>query len=259
MTSSPTSYNSHRTSHGAAPRAEKAADSAAAQGLWQIHQHPAGVPPRVAQRPRGPARVDTAFRGCTVWFTGLSGAGKTTLSFALEAELVKRGVPAYGLDGDNCRSGLCKDLGFSAQDRAENIRRVGETSKLFADGGIVSLCSFISPFRGDRQLVRDSHTSSTLPFYEVHVATPLSVCETRDVKGLYKKARSGIIKGFTGIDSAYEAPDNADVTVGAAVCAGGEPIEACVAQLVAFLEKQGVLPEESEDRSAAKRRRVAAV
>ena len=168
---------------------------------------------------------------------------------------MKRDVPAYGLDGDSCRSGLCKDLGFSAQDRAENIRRVGETSKLFADGGIVSLCSFISPYRGDRELVRASHTSSTLPFYEVHVATPLAVCEARDVKGLYKKARSGIIKGFTGIDSAYEAPDQADVTVGA----GGEPIEACVAQLVAFLEKQGVLPDESEAGSVAKRRRVAAV
>jgi len=193
--------------------------------------------------------VDSAFRGCTVWFTGLSGSGKTTLSFALEAELVKRGVPAYGLDGDNCRTGLCKDLGFSKEDRAENIRRVGEASKLFADGGIVSLFSFISPAAASRAIVRDTHKASDLPFYEIHVATPLSVCEARDVKGLYKKARAGIIKGFTGVGSVYEEPANADVTVGA----NGEPIEKCVEMLCDFLEAQGVLPEKGCSAPAQKR------
>lgn len=195
--------------------------------------------------------VDSAFRGCTVWFTGLSGAGKTTLSFALEAELVKRGVPAYGLDGDNIRTGLCKNLGFSPADRAENIRRVGEVSKLFADGGIVSLCSFISPTIACRKVVRDMHDGADLPFYEIHVATPLSVCESRDVKGLYKKARAGIIKGFTGIDSAYEAPVQADVVVGA----NGEPIEASVKALAEFLESKGVLPAAGEE-PASKRRKA---
>lgn len=182
--------------------------------------------------------VDSNFRGCTVWFTGLSGAGKTTLSFALEAELVKRGVPCYGLDGDNCRKGLCGDLGFSDKERNENIRRVGEVSKLFADGGIVSLCSFISPFKSDRQMVRDIHDAGNLPFYEVYVGTPLAECEKRDPKGLYKKARAGQIKGFTGIDSAYEPPEKPDVTVGA----NGESVEECVQAVISFLISKGIMP-----------------
>jgi len=182
--------------------------------------------------------VDRKFHGCTVWFTGLSGAGKTTLSFALEAELTRRGVPCYGLDGDNCRTGLNKNLGFSPEDRAENIRRVGEVSKLFADGGIVALSSFISPYKADRALVRKMHEAADLPFIVCHVATPLSVCEERDPKGLYKKARAGKIKGFTGIDSAYEPPENAEITVGL----DGEGVDASVKKVLNYLEANGIIP-----------------
>merc|ERR1712243_135459 len=153
------------------------------------------------------------FRGCTIWFTGFSGAGKTTISFALEQYLVSRGIPAYGLDGDNMRHGLNKNLGFSDADREENIRRVAEVSKLFADSGVVALSSFVSPFAKDRDLARKLHESSGLPFFEVFIDTPLEVCEQRDVKGLYKKARAGIIKGFTGIDAPYEKPVNPDIVL----------------------------------------------
>jgi 3'-phosphoadenosine 5'-phosphosulfate synthase len=182
--------------------------------------------------------VDSKFRGCTVWFTGLSGAGKTTLAFAVEAELTKRGVPCYGLDGDNVRTGLNKNLGFTPEDRKENIRRVGEVSKLFADGGIVSLCSFISPFKADRDEVRKVHDAAGLKFYECYVATPVTECEKRDPKGLYKKVRAGEIKNFTGITSPYEKPEKPDFTVGAE----GEGVDASVAKVLAFLEEAGVLP-----------------
>jgi 3'-phosphoadenosine 5'-phosphosulfate synthase len=181
--------------------------------------------------------VDSKFRGCTIWFTGLSGAGKTTLSFAVEAELTRRGIPCYGLDGDNMRTGLNKNLGFSPEDRAENIRRVGEVAKLFADGGIVALASFISPFRADRQQVRELHEKADLRFIECYVGTPLEVCEERDPKGLYKKARAGIIKGFTGIDGAYEAPEKPDIVVGQ----HNEPIDVEVGKIVDFLEEIGVV------------------
>ena len=127
--------------------------------------------------------------------SGLSGAGKTTISFALEDYLVSQGIPSYSLDGDNVRHGLNKNLGFTEEDREENIRRIGEVSKLFADGGIVCLTSFISPFKKDRQSARDLSESAGLPFFEVYVDTSLEVCESRDVKGLYKKARAGQIKG----------------------------------------------------------------
>ena len=170
--------------------------------------------------------------------TGLSGAGKTTLSFAVEAELCQRGVPCYGLDGDNMRTGLNKNLGFSPEDRAENIRRVGEVAKLFADGGIVSLASFISPFRQDRDSCRKLHEDAGLKFIECYVATPLDVCEARDPKGLYKKARAGIIKGFTGVDGAYEAPSNPDITVGTK----GESVAENVRTVLAYLEQEGIIP-----------------
>jgi len=199
---------------------------------------------KVSRSKRG-EMLGSKFHGCTVWFTGLSGAGKTTVSFAVEEFLSKRGVPCYGLDGDNCRTGLCKDLTFSPSDRAENIRRVGETAKLFADGGIVSLCSFISPYKADRDSIRKIHDEAGLPFFECHVATPVATCESRDPKGLYKMARSGAIKSFTGISAPYEAPDAAEMTVGA----GGEPIEECVAAVVAFLEEAGVI--EAEQKAAA--------
>merc|ERR1719268_561119 len=153
------------------------------------------------------------FRGCTIWFTGLSGAGKTTIAFALESYLVARGIPAYGLDGDNVRTGLNKNLGFAPEDREENIRRVGEVAKLFAESGVVALCSFVSPYNKDRELGRQLHKSVGLPFFEIHVATSLEECEKRDVKGLYKKARAGVIKGFTGIDQPYEMPETPEVRI----------------------------------------------
>jgi adenylylsulfate kinase len=151
--------------------------------------------------------------GATLWFTGLSGAGKSTLAFTLEHMLIKQGVKCYVLDGDNVRHGLNNNLGFSDTDREENIRRVGEVSKLFADAGMVVLSSFISPFRGDRRLVREIHQQDALPFIEVFVDTPLEVCEGRDSKHLYEKARRGEIKNFTGIDSPYEVPEHPELVI----------------------------------------------
>lgn len=145
-------------------------------------------------------------KGVTVWMTGLSGSGKSTVAVALEQVLVQRGNRAYCLDGDNIRHGLNKNLGFSAEDRAENIRRIGEVTRLFADAGMISITSFISPYRADRDLARKLHEESNLPFLEVYVDCPLDVAEERDPKGLYKKARAGEIKGFTGIDDPYEEP-----------------------------------------------------
>lgn len=145
-------------------------------------------------------------RGATLWFTGLSGSGKSTVAVALEQALLSRGKLAYRLDGDNIRLGINKNLGFSAEDRKENIRRIGEVSKLFADAGIIVLSSFISPYRADRDLVRELHAAADLPFIEVFVDCPLDEAEKRDPKGLYKKARAGEIKNFTGIDDPYEAP-----------------------------------------------------
>ncbi|XP_066991783.1 bifunctional 3'-phosphoadenosine 5'-phosphosulfate synthase isoform X2 [Anabrus simplex] len=178
------------------------------------------------------------FRGCTVWFTGLSGAGKTSVSFELEAYLVSRGIPAYGLDGDNIRTGLNKNLGFSKEDREENIRRVAEVAKLFADSGVVALCSFVSPFAEDREMARKIHKDSDLPFFEVFIDTPLNVCEQRDVKGLYKKARKGDIKGFTGVDQAYEKPEVPDLVVKTVDCS----IEESTLQVVELLEEHGIIP-----------------
>ena len=183
------------------------------------------------------------FRGCTIWFTGLSGAGKTTLAFALEEFLVSRGIPAYSLDGDIIRQGLNRDLGFSSEDCVENIRRITEVAKLFADGGIVCLCSFISPYAKDRDAARAAHAAAGLPFFEVYVSTPLSVCETRDLKGLYKKARQGQIRGFTGIDSPYEAPLQPEIELRA----GDLTVRECVSQLVTLLRRRNVVPEEVMD------------
>jgi len=175
--------------------------------------------------------------GVTMWFTGLSGSGKSTIASALEQALVNRGVNCYRLDGDNVRHGLNKNLGFSQEDRAENIRRIGEVAKLFADSGCVALTSFISPYRSDRDLCRSLHHESGLAFIEVFVDTPLDVCEQRDPKGLYKKARAGEIKGFTGIDDPYEAPDRAELTLKA----GEESIESCVAACLAYLEEREIV------------------
>ena len=166
--------------------------------------------------------------GATLWFTGLSGSGKSTVACALEQALVNEGVPCYRLDGDNVRHGLNKNLGFSAEDRAENIRRIGEVAKLFADAGVVALSSFISPYRADRDLCRQLHDEAGLPFLEVYVCPPLEVCEERDPKGLYKKARAGEIKGFTGIDDPYEAPERAELDLDTSTMSVEDSVRACI-------------------------------
>lgn len=178
------------------------------------------------------------FRGCTIWFTGLSGAGKTTVSFAVEKRLIELGIPCYGIDGDNVRHGLCKNLSFSKEDRSENIRRVAELAKMFADAGFVCLASFISPFKSDREEARKIHNEANLTFFEVHVSTSLEVCEQRDPKDLYKMARAGKIPGFTGIDSAYEPPETAEIVLDC----GRATVEHCVNQVLTFLQQQGVIP-----------------
>ncbi|CCF57993.1 hypothetical protein KAFR_0D03450 [Kazachstania africana CBS 2517] len=145
--------------------------------------------------------------GCTIWLTGLSASGKSTIACALEQLLLEKGIGAYRLDGDNIRFGLNKDLGFSAEDRNENIRRVSEVSKLFADSCMISITSFISPYIEDRSRARELHAKDGLKFIEVFVDVPIEVAEQRDPKGLYKKAREGAIKEFTGISAPYEAPE----------------------------------------------------
>ncbi len=156
-----------------------------------------------------PSALDRSARpsvGVTVWFTGLSGSGKSTVAVEVERLLVSSGRPAYLLDGDNLRQGLNGDLGFSADDRTENVRRVGEVARLFADAGVVALVPVISPYVADRDRVREIHAMAGVPFAEIFVDTPIEVCEQRDPKGLYAKARAGEITGFTGIDDPYEAP-----------------------------------------------------
>ncbi len=150
-------------------------------------------------------------KGVTVWMTGLPSSGKSTIAVAVEQMLIERGKHAFRLDGDNVRHGLNKNLGFSAEDRAENIRRIGEVAKLFADAGLIAITSFISPYRADRDQARQLHEADDLPFLEVFVDAPLEVAEQRDPKGLYKKARAGEIKGFTGVDDPYEAPTRAEL------------------------------------------------
>jgi adenylylsulfate kinase len=150
-------------------------------------------------------------RGATIWFTGLSGSGKSTIAIALEQALYSIGKLSYRLDGDNVRLGINKNLGFSEEDRKENIRRIGEIAKLFGDAGVISLSSFISPYLADRDEVRHLHEQAGLEFIEVHVDCSLAVAEERDPKGLYKKARAGEIKNFTGIDDPYEAPKSPEI------------------------------------------------
>lgn len=176
-------------------------------------------------------------KGCTIWFTGLPSSGKSTTAFTLEHELVRRGYLAYVLDGDNVRHGLNKNLGFSAEDREENIRRIGEVARLFADAGLVTMTSFISPYRKDRDQARAVHEASGLPFIEVFVDTPIDVCEQRDPKGLYRKAREGKLKGFTGVDDPYEAPLRPELTIRTAA----RRPEAITTELIAFLLEQGYL------------------
>ena len=174
-------------------------------------------------------------RGAILWFTGLSGAGKSTLAHAVEEELHQMGCRTFVLDGDNMRHGLCGDLGFSNEDRIENIRRVGEVAKLFMEAGIIVLTAFISPFRSDRERVRGMVEHGD--FIEIYCDSSIEVCETRDVKGLYKKARAGQIAEFTGISSPYEVPENPEITVRT----GTVELEVCVQQVLAQLETHQVI------------------
>lgn len=176
--------------------------------------------------------------GVILWFTGLSGAGKSSLAHAVEEELYNMGCHTFVLDGDNVRHGLCADLGFSSDDRNENIRRVGEASKLFIEAGVIVLTAFISPFHKDRERVR-----SLVPhgeFWEIYCHCPLEVCEQRDVKGLYKRARAGEIKDFTGISSPYEAPEAPELTVQTGVL----PIEDSVTLVIDLLRERGIISKE---------------
>jgi bifunctional enzyme CysN/CysC len=176
-------------------------------------------------------RAALGHAGATVWFTGLPASGKSTIAAELEARLLAAGRSAYVLDGDNLRHGLNGDLGFSAADRAENVRRTAEVSALLADAGVVVLVALVSPYRADRAAARAAHDRRGLPFLEVHVATSLQECERRDPKGLYARARAGELSGLTGIDDPYEPPADPDVAVGG----GGEALEDAVARVLAAL------------------------
>ena len=176
-------------------------------------------------------------KGATLWFTGLSGSGKSTVAVALEEALFERGHLCYRLDGDNIRLGINKNLGFSAEDRTENIRRIGEIAKLFVDASVIALTSFISPYRDDRDQVRALHAESDMPFIEVFVDCTLEEAEKRDPKGLYKKARAGEIKNFTGIDDPYEAPSNPEIHLHTDQMTLAEEVEI----LINYLEAHGFL------------------
>lgn len=179
---------------------------------------------------------ENGHKSVVLWFTGLSGAGKSTLAHAVEAKLHALGCQTYVLDGDNVRHGLCGDLGFSVTDRSENIRRIGEVAKLMIDAGVICLTAFISPFRADRDRVRGMMAAGE--FIEIYCACDLDICEARDVKGLYKRARTGEVKEFTGISSPYEPPLAAELVVDTA----GQPLAVCVTQVLNYLQNQQLLP-----------------
>jgi len=184
-------------------------------------------------------------RAVILWFTGLSGAGKSTLAHAVEEELHSCGCKTFVLDGDNVRHGLCSDLGFSETDRQENIRRIGEMSKLFNESGVITLTAFISPFREDRERVR-----SLVPhgdFLEIYCEAAIEVCEARDVKGLYARARAGEIPDFTGISSPYEEPEKPELVVPT----GAESLEACVTMVMECMEQRGVINRDASGGKAA--------
>jgi len=183
-------------------------------------------------------------RGFTIWFTGLSASGKSTIATALEQHLLHLGLAAYRLDGDNVRFGLNKDLGFSEKDRNENIRRIAEVAKLFADSSSIALTSFISPYRADRKIARDLHAAASqggddsIPFIEVFVDIPVEVAEQRDPKGLYKKARAGEITNFTGISAPYEEPEHAELHLRT----DRLTVEESVARITGYLQAKDLLP-----------------
>jgi len=176
-------------------------------------------------------------RGAVLWFTGLSGSGKSTIGHRVERMLIERGAFAYVLDGDNVRHGLNSDLGFAPEDRVENIRRIGEVARLFADAGGLVLSAFISPYREDRDRVRGLMGPGG--FIEVFVDTPLEICEARDPKGLYKKARAGEISNFTGLDAPYEVPENPEVHLETANLS----VDEAAAQVIRYLDQQNILGE----------------
>lgn len=177
-------------------------------------------------------------RSAILWFTGLSGAGKSTLAHVVEEALHQRGCRTFVLDGDNVRHGLCKDLGFSTADRIENIRRVGEIAKLFMESGVIVLTAFISPFRADRERVRGMVGHGD--FLEIYCDTPIEICEARDTKGLYEKARAGQIPEFTGISSPYETPEKPEL----AVNTGTDELDACVRRVIDEMTRRGIIPNE---------------
>ncbi len=189
--------------------------------------HPAQVTREMREKLNG-------HKGALLWFTGLSGAGKSTLAHAVEERLFGMGCRTFVIDGDNVRHGLCGDLGFSDADRVENIRRVGEVAHLFVEAGILTLTAFISPFRADRERVRKINGTD---FIEVFCDTPLEVCEARDVKGLYRRARAGEIPDFTGVSSPYEAPEAPEIHINT----GADELSVCVDQVVDYLRARGII------------------
>lgn len=184
---------------------------------------------------RARRETQNGHRGAIIWFTGLSGSGKSTLAHAVEEYLHQQGCRTFVLDGDNVRHGLCGDLGFSDKDRQENIRRIGEMAKLFMEAGIIVLTAFISPYRADRERVRTMAGPSA--FIEIYCDTSIEICETRDVKGLYKKARAGEIAEFTGISSPYEKPVNPELVLNT----GAEPLDVCVQEVMSKVASLGIL------------------
>ncbi|TAK63320.1 adenylyl-sulfate kinase [Methylobacter sp.] len=184
---------------------------------------------------RARREAQNGHRGAILWFTGLSGSGKSTLAHAVEEALHQRGCRTFVLDGDNVRHGLCGDLGFSAKDRQENIRRIGEMAKIFMEAGVIVLTAFISPYCADRERVRGIVERGD--FIEIYCDTPIEICESRDVKGLYKKARAGQLAEFTGITSPYEAPENSEL----AVHTGATDLDVCVQQVINKITQHGII------------------
>ncbi len=186
-------------------------------------------------------------RGCIVWLTGLSGSGKSTIAYALEERLVRDGHATYVLDGDNLRHGLNGDLGFSAEDRVENIRRVGEVAMLFADAGLITVSAFISPYRSGRDRLREAAGPGR--FVEVYVNTPIEVCQHRDPKGLYAKAHAGEIKDFTGVSAPYEVPESPELVLNTQ----DKTVDECVDVVLSYLTQAGVVIGQAGSRAAAEK------